>query len=112
MKLGSFLGGVFGTVGFGLSVLAGVLADNSVESVLIHGLLSGAVCYVVGYGVGLVAQQVALEHARHLSKAVAAQDAAEAAKRQEEAAANEAQIAESAAAAGTAPGAPAGGGVR
>ena len=96
MKLGSFLSGVFGTVGFGLSLLAGVSAGNTVESVLTHGLVSGAICYMVGYGVGLVAQQVALEHAGHISKAVAAQDAAEENKRVEEEAAREAEAAESA----------------
>ena len=96
MKLGAFIAGVFGTVGLGLSVLAGVFADNSVEAVLTRGLLSGVVCYAVGYGVGLIAQQVAFEHAGHVSKLVAEQDAADEAKRREEEAAKAAQAAEDA----------------
>jgi len=96
MKLGSFLSGVFGTVGFGLSLLAGVFTGNSVEAVLTRGLCSGAVCAAVGFVVGLIAQQVALEHARHVSKIVAEQDAADEAKRLEEEASREAQAAENA----------------
>jgi hypothetical protein len=84
MKLAPFISGVCGITGFGLSVLAGVTADNPVETVLTRGLMYGALCYAVGYGVGLVAQQVALEHAKHISQTVAAQDAAEEAQRLEE----------------------------
>src|ERR1700690_3076574 len=97
MKLGAFISGVFGTVGFGLSVLAGVFTGNSVEAVLTRGLLSGAVCYAVGYAVGIIAQQVALEHAGHVSKLVAEQDAADEAKRLEDEATRAAQAAETAA---------------
>ena len=98
MKLGSFISGVFGTVGFGLSVLAGVFTGNSVEAILTRGLLSGAVCYAVGYAVGIIAQQVALEHAGHVSKLVAEQDAADEAKRLEDEADRAAQAATAAAA--------------
>ena len=87
MKLGTFISGVFGTLGFGLSVLAGISAGNSVESILTRGLLCAGVCYAVGYCVGAMAQQVSLEHAAHVSKIIAAQDKAEEQKRLEEQAA-------------------------
>src|SRR4051812_12689352 len=75
MKLSSFIAGVFGTVGFGLSMLAGVRAGNTVEGILTHSLMSAGICYVVGYFVGLIAQQVAAEHAHHVAKIVADDDA-------------------------------------
>jgi hypothetical protein len=53
MKLATFLSGVFGTVAFGLSLLAGLSAGNTVEVILTRGLLSAAVCYGVGYFVGV-----------------------------------------------------------
>ena len=108
MKLGPFISGVFGTVGFGLSVLAGLCAGNSVEGVLWRALICGTVCYAVGYGVGLIAQQVSLEYAAHISKVVAAQDAAEEVLRlEEEAAAKAAEAARAEAAVAAAPMAPA-----
>jgi hypothetical protein len=110
MKLAPFISGVFGTTGFGISVLAGVYASNPVETVLTRGLLYGAICYAVGFGVGLIAQQIALEHAKHISNVVAAADAAEEAHRREEEAAHAAEEAEKAAsavAAAPAPAAPA-----
>jgi hypothetical protein len=91
MKLAPFISGVFGTTGFGLSVLAGVFADNPVETVLTRGLMYGAICYAIGYGVGLVAQQIALEHAKHISQTVAALDAAKETQRLEEEAARAAE---------------------
>jgi len=94
MKLGTFISGVFGTLGFGLSVLAGISAGNSIESVLTRGLLCAAVCYAVGYVVGAMAQQVSLEHAAHVSKLIAAQDKAEEQKRLEEQAALDQQNAQ------------------
>jgi hypothetical protein len=84
MKLSPFISGVFGTLGLALSFLAGIASGNSIESILYHGLLCAAICYVVGYCVGLVAQQVALEHARHVSKIVAQQDAKDEAQRLQE----------------------------
>jgi pimeloyl-ACP methyl ester carboxylesterase len=98
MKLAPFISGVFGTTGLGLSILAGVYAANPLETVLTRGLFYGALCYAVGYGIGLIAQQIALEHARHISKVVAAADAAEEALRREEEAARAAEKAEKAAA--------------
>ncbi len=84
MKLGTFISGVFGTLGLGLSVLAGLSANNSVESILTRGLLCAGVCYAVGYCIGLIAQQVALEHAAHVSKIIAQQDKADEQKRLQE----------------------------
>ena len=68
MKLGAFISGVCGTLGFALSILAGVSVDNTIEAILTRALMSAGVCYVVGYGVGLVAEQIAHEHARAVSK--------------------------------------------
>lgn len=97
MKLGTFISCVFGVLGFGLSVLAGISAGNSVESVLTRGLLSAAVCYAVGYFVGLMAQQVALEHASRVSKVIAEQDKAAEDKRLREQAEQDQQNAQAAA---------------
>ncbi len=91
MKLAPFISGVFGTTGFGLSVLAGVATGNPVETVLTRGLMYGVVCYAVGFGVGLVAQQIALEHAKHISQTVAAEDAAAETQRLEDEAARAAE---------------------
>jgi hypothetical protein len=94
VKLAPFISGVFGITGFGLSVLAGVFAANPVETVLVRALGYGALCYAVGYGVGLIAQQIALEHAKHISNVVAAQDAADEAQHREEEAASASEKAE------------------
>jgi len=75
VKLSSFIAGAFGTVGFGLSVLSGMLVDNTLEQVLANSLVCAVVCYVVGYVVGVIAQQVSQEHATHVAKMVAEQDA-------------------------------------
>ena len=91
MKLGPLISGVFGTLGFGLSVLAGIATDNSVDTILIHGLLSAAVCYAVGYLAGMIAQQVSLEHAAHISRIVAAADAEAETRRLEEQAKQDAE---------------------
>jgi hypothetical protein len=97
IKLGAFISGVFGTVGFGISVLAGVGSGNAVESILTRGLVTAGVCYIVGYGVGIIAQQVAHEQAGRISKMVAEQDNAAEQKRLEEQAAADAQVAADAA---------------
>jgi hypothetical protein len=99
MKLSPFIAGVFGTLGLALSFLAGIASDNTVETILYHGLLSAVICYLVGYGVGLIAQQVALEHARHISKLVAEEDARDEAQRLQEEADRRAQAASADAAA-------------
>lgn len=75
MRLSSFIGGIFGIVGFALSILGGLIADNPFNSILLKALLWAAVCYLVGYGVGLIAQQVSTEHAQRLAKRVADSDA-------------------------------------
>jgi hypothetical protein len=77
MKLSAFIAGVFGVLGFALSILAGLIADNSIESILIKAILCAVMCYVVGYIVGMMAQQVSIEHAQKLAKRVAESDAAE-----------------------------------
>ncbi|HVT82130.1 MAG TPA: hypothetical protein VHM90_15920 [Phycisphaerae bacterium] len=94
MKLGTFISGVFGTLGFGLSVLAGLSAGNTVEAILTRGLLCAGVCYAVGYCVGAMAQQVSLEHAAHVSKIIADQDKAAEQKRLEEQAAADQEAAQ------------------
>jgi len=97
MKLAPFISGIFGVLGFSLSTLAGASADNPLETILTHALLSTAICYAVGYGVGLIAQQVSLEHAGAISKAVKAEDEATERKRLEDLAAQAAAGAETAA---------------
>lgn len=109
MKLGAFIAGVFGTVGFAVSVVAGVMSGNGMESILIRGVLCAVLCYVVGYFVGLMAQQVAAEQAKSIMETVASEDARQAADDREEQAQNEADAAAKAhptepVAAATAPG--------
>jgi hypothetical protein len=89
VKLGPFIAGTFGIVGFALSVLAGLIADNAFESILIRAVICAVACYIIGYVVGLMAQQVSVEHAHRLSKQVADADAAEELKAAELAAAAE-----------------------
>jgi hypothetical protein len=93
MKLTSLIAGAFGIVGFALSLIAGVLIDNPVTTILFKALLWAAVCYAVGYFVGLIAQQVSAEHAQSLAKRVAESDAAQETKDAEERAAKEAEAA-------------------
>ncbi len=76
MKMSSFIAGVFGTLGFVLSMVAGIFADNPLETILLKAILCAVICYIIGYIVGLMAQQVSLEHAQGLAKRVAEQDAA------------------------------------
>ena len=76
MKLSAFIAGTFGIVGFVLSIMAGLLVDNPVATILLKALVWAGVCYVVGYIVGGVAQQVSSEHAATLAKRVAESDAA------------------------------------
>jgi len=93
MKLTSLIAGAFGIVGFTLSLFAGLLVDNPVATILFKALIWAAVCYVVGYFVGLIAQQVSAEHAQSLAKRVAESDAARETKDAEELAAKEAEAA-------------------
>ena len=91
MKLTSLIAGVFGIVGFVLSLCAGVLIDNPINTILFKALIWAAVCYAVGYFVGMIAQQVSTEHAQSLAKRVAESDAAQETKDAEERAAKEAE---------------------
>jgi hypothetical protein len=93
MKLTPFIAGTFGTIGFVLSLLAGMVADNEVEAILTRAMMFAVVCYVVGYGVGVVAERVSAEHAMQLAKKVAAEDAAEETARLEREAEAEAEAA-------------------
>jgi hypothetical protein len=94
MKLSGFIAGIFGIVGFVLSVAAGLLVDNPLATILYKALLWAGICYVVGYIVGAVAQQVSAEHAAALARKVAEADAAQEARELEE----RAKMAEAAAA--------------
>jgi hypothetical protein len=84
MKLSAFIAGVFGIIGFVLSTIAGLLVDNPVATILANALLWAGICYVVGYIVGAVAQQVSTEHAAALAKRVAESDAARETREAEE----------------------------
>lgn len=84
MKLNSFIAGIFGIVGFVLSIMAGLLVDNPIVTILFHALIWAGVCYIAGYIVGGVAQQVSTEHAAALAKRVAESDAARETREAEE----------------------------
>ncbi|MGN6367778.1 MAG: hypothetical protein ACTHN5_05915 [Phycisphaerae bacterium] len=84
MKLSGFIAGTFGITGFVLSIVAGLLVDNPIASILYKALIWAGICYVVGYIVGAVAQQVSSEHAAALAKKVAEADAAKEARDAEE----------------------------
>jgi len=83
MKLSPFIAGAFGIVGFVLATLAGLTADNTFETILWKAMMCAGVCYVVGYGVGLICEQVAREHGVAIAKKVAEADTAEELKRNE-----------------------------
>ena len=85
MKLSLFIAGCFGIVGFILATLAGLYANNMFSTILTKSMASSMVCYVVGYLVGVIAQYIAREHALAIAKKVAEIDAAEQAKKDEEA---------------------------
>lgn len=85
MKLSLFIAGCFGIVGFILATLAGLYANNMFSTILAKAMASSMVCYVVGYLVGVIAQYIAREHALAIAKKVAEIDAAEQAKKDEEA---------------------------
>lgn len=85
MNLPPFVAGVFGVVGFVVSVLAGLMADNPFEKILLRAMLAAVCCYIVGYIVGFIAGAVSREHAVALSKKVAEADKAEAEEKEVEA---------------------------
>ena len=62
------LAAAIGTMGFAVSILAGLRADNSFTVVLEHALLALALCFVVGYCGGLIIQCVAKEQATVTAK--------------------------------------------
>src|ERR1035437_3600479 len=94
MKLSSLIAAAFGIPGFVVSVLAGLFADNSIESILIKALACTVLCYVVGYFVGLIGQQVSVEHALRMAMQVSEKDKAEEQQQLEAAAARESEAAE------------------
>jgi hypothetical protein len=83
MKLSVLIAGIFGTVGFVVSVLAGLMADNTFDSILLKALLSSGICYAVGYMAGSIGQVVTHEHAGDLAKRVAEHDKKVAAEKEE-----------------------------
>jgi demethoxyubiquinone hydroxylase (CLK1/Coq7/Cat5 family) len=93
MKLSAFIAGTFGIVGFVLSIMAGLLVDTPVPTILFKAILWSGVCYVIGYFVGLMAQQVSMEHAQSIAKRVAESDAAKETQEAEELAKNAAELA-------------------
>lgn len=99
MKLSQFIAGCFGTVGFVVSILAGMFADNSFNTILTHAMLAAGACYVIGYIAGAIAQHAAIEHAQVIADKVAKKDAEEAARKAEEEAENAESAGETVAAA-------------
>lgn len=83
MKLNLIVAAIFAIVGFVLSVIAGLLADNTVETILWKAILCSGLCYLVGYAIGLFGQVIAQEHAATLARKVAEHDAREAAAKEE-----------------------------
>jgi hypothetical protein len=83
MKLNALFAGVFGTIGFVVSVLAGIMADNTFEGILWRALLGCGICALVGYIAGSIGQIVTKEHAVSLAKKVAEYDAKEATEKEE-----------------------------
>ena len=93
MRLGPFVAGAFGIVGFVLSTAAGLVADNGFEGILLKAMLSAVVCYVIGYLVGLIGEQVSREHAAAICKKVAESEAAIEKAKQDKQAADAAEVA-------------------
>lgn len=62
------LAAAIGTMGFAVSILAGLRADNSFVVVLEHALWALVLCFTVGYFVGLIVQCVAREQATAAAK--------------------------------------------
>lgn len=81
------MAGCFGIVGFTISILAGMYADNGFAAIIGKAMLAMVVCYVVGWMVGSIGQYVAAEQAQRIAAQVAVEDAEAAAKKRAEAAA-------------------------
>src|SRR5580704_14377699 len=77
MKLNQFIAGCFGIVGFILSIVAGLHADNGFNTIVIRALLMAGGCYIIGYAVGVISNFIVQEHAQRIAAKVAEQDAAE-----------------------------------
>jgi hypothetical protein len=84
MKLNTLIAGCMGLIGFAVSLLAGVQANNPLGVILSHALLASLGCCVIGYIAGMMANSVAGEHATRLAADVAKKDAEAKAKRQAE----------------------------
>ncbi len=82
VKLHQFIAGNFGIVGFVLAILGGLYANNDYPTIINRALLSAIICYIVGYGVGVIAHYVAQEHGKRIADKVAQQDLAAEAKRE------------------------------
>ncbi|MEI8194441.1 MAG: hypothetical protein WCI73_00885 [Phycisphaerae bacterium] len=81
MRLNQFIAGCFGTVGFVVSILAGLYANNTFDAILTRAILATIACYVIGLLVGLMGQAAATEQAQRIADIVAQEDAEEEAKR-------------------------------
>jgi hypothetical protein len=57
------------SIGFAVSVLAGLRANNPFEIILDHALVAMAACFATGYVVGLMGGCIAREHASRVSAA-------------------------------------------
>ena len=107
MKLNTFIAGIFGIVGFVLSIMAGLLVDNPIVTILFNALIWAGICYIAGYIVGGIAQQVSTEHAAALAKRVAEADSARETREAEERANRDASDANNKMTAETVPATPA-----
>lgn len=81
MRLNQFIAGCFGTVGFVVSILAGLYANNTFEAILTRAILATIACYIVGLVIGLMGQAAATEQAQRIADIVAKEDAEEEAQR-------------------------------
>jgi hypothetical protein len=87
MKTTQFIAGCFGILGFMVSILAGLHADNGFDTIIVRAIGAAAGCYLLGYVIGVMAGSVAQEHAQRLAARVAETEAVERAKEAQEAAA-------------------------
>lgn len=69
-----FTGGIMGLLGFGVAALAGALAGNPFDVVLVRALWSLAIFCVIGLAVGAAAQAVINEYALKRAEALATTD--------------------------------------
>jgi putative Mn2+ efflux pump MntP len=63
---GKVVAACFGLAAFAVGVLSGLVSENPAAQILLRSLLSMAVCYPIGYLVGLICQRVVDEQiAKH-----------------------------------------------